>query len=107
VLFVIARRLLESGTSCVLESNFTDVEPLRDLPPARAVQLFCSAPPDVVLERYAARRRHPGHLDDAIVEELRGRLQAGEWWPLELDGELVEVDTTHAVDIDALVARLG
>ena len=107
VLFVVARRLLESGTSCLVESNFIDVEPFRALPPARVVQLFCSAPAGVVLERYAARRRHPGHLDEAIVEELRRRLDAGEWRPLELDGELIELDTAQAVDVDALVARLG
>jgi len=107
VLFVVARRLLEAGASCVLESNFTDVEPLRALPPARVVQLFCAAPADIVLERYAARRRHPGHLDDAIVEELRVRLQAHEWRPLDLDGELVEVDTSGSVDVDALASRIG
>jgi predicted kinase len=93
VLFVAARRLLAAGVSCVLEANFTDAAPFRKLPSARVVQVVCQAPPDVVLERYASRQRHPGHLDDVILDELGVRLQAGEWRPLELDGELIEMDT--------------
>ncbi len=106
VLFVVARRLLEAGSSCVLESNFSQADPLRALPRARLVQLFCVAPAEVVLERYATRVRHPGHLDGAILEELRARLGAGEWAPLDLDGELIEVDTSAPVDVRALAGQL-
>ncbi len=107
VLFLVARRLLEAGASCVLESNFSNPEPLRALPPARVVQILCVAPPDLVLERYTARARHPGHLDADIVEELRERLAAGEWRPLDLDGDLIELDTSEPVDVPALAARLS
>ena len=106
ILFVVARRLLEAGSSCVLESNFSHAEPLRALPTARVVQLFCVAPVNIVLERYAARVRHPGHLDGAILEELRGRLDAGEWAPLDLNGELIEIDTSATVDVRALARQL-
>jgi predicted kinase len=106
VLFVVAGRLLEAGVSFVLESNFTSAEPFRALPEARIVQVLCVAPADVVLARYARRKRHPGHLDDAIVDELRARLEAGEWRPLDLDGELIEVDTSDRVDVDELASRL-
>ena len=106
VLFAVATRLLESGVDCILESNFTNAEPLRRLPAARTVQLFCSAPADVVLRRYAQRERHPGHLDDVIVDELRVRLHAEEWRPLELDGETIVVDTERAVDVPTLARRL-
>jgi predicted kinase len=102
VLFAVARRLLESGASCILESNFSDAAPLRALPPARGVQIFCSAPDDVVLERYANRKRHPGHLDAEIVEELRTRLASAEWRPLQLHGRLIEVETTTRVDAKSL-----
>jgi predicted kinase len=106
IMFAVATRLLESGVDCILESNFTDAEPLRQLPAARTVQLFCAAPADVVLRRYAERERHPGHLDDVILDELRVRLQTEEWRPLELDGETIVVDTESAVDVSALARRL-
>jgi predicted kinase len=106
VLFAVTTRLLESGVDCILESNFTDPEPLRRLPAAQTLQLFCAAPAEVVLRRYANRERHPGHLDDLIVDELRVRLQAEEWRPLELAGETIVVDTQSAVDISALARRL-
>ena len=106
VLFAMARRVLESGASCILESNFSNAEPLRALPSARVVQIFCSAPVDVVLERYSNRTRHPGHLDGEIAAELRGRLESEEWKPLELDGELIELDLSEPPDLQQLTASV-
>jgi predicted kinase len=107
VLFVVAERLLETGTSCILESNFTKVEPFRMLPPARTIQIVCVAPSELIVERYSTRSRHPGHLDDVILEELHARLHNGEWAPLDLECELVEVDTSAPVDIRTLAARIS
>ena len=107
ILYALARRLLEAGASCIVESNFSDAAPLRALPSARVVQVFCAAPDDVILERYAARVRHPGHLDDQIVEELRERLERREWKPLDLDGTLIELDTRKPIDVRALAARIS
>jgi predicted kinase len=70
VLFAVARRFLDSGTSCILESNFAEASPLHALPPARVVQIFCVAPTEVILQRYARRARHPGHLDGEVIEEF-------------------------------------
>ena len=106
ILFALARRLLESRVSCILESNFSHAEPLRALPPARVVQIFCTAPAEVILERYGQRVRHPGHLDGEIVAELRQRLAEDEWKPLELDGEQIELDTSTPVDVKSLAATL-
>jgi predicted kinase len=107
VLFAVARRLLDSGVSCIIESNFSNAEPLRSLSPARIVQIFCTAPVDVILERYSLRPRHPGHLDAEIVAELRERLATDEWRPLDLDGMLIEVDTTMHVDAKSLAATVS
>jgi predicted kinase len=106
VMFAVAARLLASGVDCILESNFTEAEPLRRLPARTTVQLYCDVPPDVVLERYARRRRHPGHLDETILEELPASLAANTWRPLELGGETIVVDTRAPVDVEALVRRL-
>src|SRR3954470_11229689 len=37
ILFAVAHRVLGSGASCILESNFSHAEPLRSLPPSRLV----------------------------------------------------------------------
>ncbi len=52
--------------------------------------------------------RHPGHLDGAILDEVRAGLEEGRWKPLDLPGRpLVRIDTTslEALDLDGVVAR--
>jgi predicted kinase len=97
---------LGAGRAAVVEANFTGqaVPFFAALPPYRPLQLFCTAPREVVIERYAARSRHEGHLDDVILEELRAGQHEDQWQPLPLAGELVELDAT-TVDVAALVAR--
>lgn len=62
-----------------------------------------------MLERYAGRSRHPGHLDATILAELPERLAAGEWSPLDLGAELIEVDTSagtpQAAELAARIRR--
>jgi len=106
VLFVVARRLLESGASCILESNFSQADALRSLPPARIVQIFCTAPAEVILDRYSHRTRHPGHLDGEIVAELRERIGDEEWKPLDLEGQLVHLDTSTPADVKSLAETI-
>jgi hypothetical protein len=79
---------------------------LERLPPHRTFQIHCSAPRDVLLERYAARTRHPGHLGETALPEIEVGLAGGGWEPLALDGELVRLDTTQAVDVPSLTARM-
>jgi hypothetical protein len=107
-MFLVADRLLERRVSLVAEANFfRGSEPrFRALPPHRFVQVYCRAPLEVVLDRFEARERHPGHLDAQRVEELAARFETGENAPLELPGELIEVDTTAPVDVDALARRI-
>jgi predicted kinase len=106
---------LRAGRSCVLEANFDhdfagrELAALSERHPFRALQLVCSAEPDVLLERYAARAgtRHPGHLDAARVDEVREAIAAGRWRALDLGADTIEVDTTDwaAVDVRRLVER--
>jgi len=106
VLFRVADTLLRSGVSCIVEANFSYEEPFRALPAARIVQLVCVAPTDVVLERYANRTRHPGHVDTVRVDEVRGRIEADEWQALDLGGEAIEIDTATPVDVPDLARRV-
>jgi hypothetical protein len=94
---------LDAGVSVLAESNFdadSDLEPLRALVrehDCRLVQLHCRRPKDELLEHFVERveegRRHPGHGDEPEdVEEVKAKLEAGVWDPLDLPGELIEVD---------------
>jgi predicted kinase len=108
ILFHLMNEELRAGGSIVVEANFAPglTEPqVAELPPHRFVQLYCTAPEDVLVERFRSRARHPGHLDEAIVEDVRRGIREGRWAPLEVSGELVEVDVGHA-DWDALVERV-
>jgi predicted kinase len=107
VIFHVLRELLAHGCSAVTEGNFGRAEPFRELPPARVVQIYADAPPDVVRERFRIRNRsHPVHYDLEVVDEVPARMAAGEWDPLDLHGELIRVDTTNPVDVEALARRI-
>jgi predicted kinase len=98
---------LRCGRPVVVEANFTGAATpsFTVLPPHRTIQLFCTASREVVLERYAARSRHEGHLDDVVLEELRAGQHEDQWSALPLAGELLEVDIA-ATDLAAVVARV-
>ncbi|MFO7531242.1 MAG: hypothetical protein R6W93_02185, partial [Candidatus Limnocylindrales bacterium] len=80
---------------------------LRGLERARVdrwVEVWCHADPDVLVARYAARQRHPGHpAPEDFVDELRQLISSAR--PMALAPTL-EVNTTDfaALDLDA-VAR--
>ena len=108
LIFTIAGAVLGAGRSLVAEANFfrgNDEPRFAALPPCRVVQVHCHAPLEVLVERYAARTRHPGHLDGDRVAELRSRFESGLNGPLDLDAELIELDTTTA-SVDELAARV-
>lgn len=97
VLFHVLEATLNGGASLVIEGNFEpDYAQARfaSLPPFRTVQVYCSAPDEVLLERFRERaesgERHPGHVDDVVESELEEALAGGRWRPLDLDGPLVE-----------------
>ena len=107
VMFDLLEQLLAAGRPAIVEANFTAAAAPRfeRLPPHRSLQVFCTAPREVVIERYAARRRHGGHLDDVVLEELRAGRHEEQWERLPLNGELVELEI-DAADLDAVVDRV-
>ena len=114
VLAHVVHELLENGVSVIAEGNFTPASALlRDLPPARIVQVHVTAEPELLRARMLDRAagRHPVHWDGEAADEVAGRAAADEWQPLPLDGDLLEVNTTSWPDLDAVtgnvVARLG
>ncbi len=109
VMLEIVTDSVATGAGLVLEANFVrggEVEACLAALPARFVQVHCSAPLEVSLERYASRERHPGHVDDERLETLREAVESGRHEPLGLPGETMRVDTSSPVDVGALVGRM-
>jgi predicted kinase len=104
-LFATARRILESGTGLVLESNFrrgaseTDLAPLVAAADARLVH--CTARPALLRSRYDLRftngQRHSVHRDGERATALVEDLEAGRFEPLELAIPRLVVDTSDGM----------
>jgi len=108
LIFALARAMLASGVSLIVEANFFRGQEgdFASLPDHRLAQLHCEAPLAVLIDRYASRSRHAGHQDAEKIKELPARFESGAHSPLRLPGELIQLDTTEAVDLDALAGRL-
>ncbi len=101
---------LKARRSCIVEGNFhAEYAPIRFTHLQkkynfRPMQILCYAEGEVVFERYRQRAydgsRHPGHLDVEMLEYLRPRLLKGRDTPLEIEGPLIEIDTTDFAGID-------
>jgi predicted kinase len=71
------------------------------------VEVHCSCRPIVAAERFVARRRHPGHLDDErsysqLLDQFNEQVLLG---PLGV-GALIEVDTNVPIDAEALLISI-
>jgi predicted kinase len=109
LLFLIASRELAAGRSLILEANFARGQAehkFESLPRHRVVQVHVSAPLEVLLERYRSRERHPGHLDGEMLAEVAGAVREDRHRPLDLPGDVLEVETSERVSLDALEAEL-
>jgi len=109
VLYAVAGSLLAAGTGLVLESNFRRGTSDRELAPlighARAVFIHCAVPDPERRRRYAARVRHAGHFDAALLAVWDTDTTA--FGPPDVDGlAVIDADGTAPVaDTAAKVAR--
>ena len=115
LLYYFLEAQLAAGQSLIVESNFgpaatAEFRRLKEKYPFQPFQVLCRAEGSVLVERYAARtgHRHPGHVDQVALEEIKPSLLKGYLDPLEIGGEVVEVETTDLSKIDTtgLLARL-
>lgn len=116
LLLDVARLLLATGRPFVLESNLRPdrdgavYAELQQQWGFEAIQLHCSAAPELLIERFrrrwAAGLRHPGHADDRTEAAVAERIRAGVYGPLALRGPLMRVDTSDAgyVNVERLAA---
>ena len=80
----LAEESVGAGASLVLEANFIRGGETRLAAlPARFVQVHCSAPLEVLLERYGSRERHPGHVDAERIDALAEAVRSGRHDPLD------------------------
>lgn len=116
MMYTFARHQLENGVGVILESTFDrgkaedDVRPL--LHDARGVIVHCTAPPELILERYADRAddpdRHEVHRDEEHVDALEQNLAAGVYDPMQLDLPTIEIDMSDPkkVSEEDLIVRI-
>ena len=116
MMYDFARQQLENGVGIILESTFDrgkaeeDVSPLLDL--ADAVIVHCTAPDELILQRFEERaddpERHEVHRDEAHLDNLEQNLAAGIYEPMDLDVPVIEVDMTdpETVDVQDLIVRI-
>jgi predicted kinase len=96
------------GRSLVVEGNFkTEVDTekflaLKEHFDFEPLQVQCQAQGEVLAQRFRERigQRHPGHVDHEIYERLEPVLLKGRHEPLNIGGQLIEVDTTDLQTID-------
>lgn len=119
VLNYIIEEQLKAGTSLVIETppnielDYSKLKHWQHQYKFRCVQVICYADPNVLLGRYLARinapERHPGHNDEACLEDYKINLgKNGKTEPLDLHGITIEVNTTDFDTIDgpALIRQI-
>jgi adenylylsulfate kinase-like enzyme len=100
----LVERLVAGRVSHIVEANFEAISAPRFAAlDAGLVQVYCSAPAEVLIRRFEERPRHPGHVDDAW--NLADELEKGRWPRLELDAPRVEYET-EVGEPDEVVERV-
>ena len=54
----------------------------------------------------SSRSRHAGYHDAEKIKELPARFESGVHGPLRLPGELIQLNTTEPIELDALAERI-
>jgi predicted kinase len=108
-MYATADAILATSASVILESNFGrgrgEADFARYLGKVAMIQIHCTAPDELLIERFAERAestdRHPGHHDQEMIPHLRQDLADGRYDPLDLGIALIVVDTTDGLNPDA------
>lgn len=102
-------RIAETCPAAVIEAVFHREVSVGDLTALGkpVLEVHCQCDPELAIARFRQRsdeERHPGHLDSRQPLNKLEELVADGCRPLGLGGPLLEVDTTGAVDVDAVAA---
>lgn len=110
MMFYFARAELDVGHSLIMDNYFYPPVSnprflaLKEQYQARSIQIVCDSDREILFQRFKARAdsgtRHPGHGDQAVLEELYKNLADCSSPILEIGGSIIEVDTTDFAKID-------
>jgi len=109
ILFYLIDAQVQAGCGCVIDSTFqarhvSRLNAILHDCPVPVVQIHCRADTSVLLARYRRRaetgERHPGHLDQNLLEHFDGDALEQIFQPLDIAGHLVRVDTTEFAEAD-------
>ena len=110
LLYYFMESIIRVGHSLIVESNFQDQydsEQFQNMIKKYGVtpiQIQCKTKGEVLFERFKERsesgERHPGHVDHLNYSEFEKDLLKGSYEPLNVEGEVVYVDTTDFTKID-------
>jgi adenylate kinase family enzyme len=118
ILFHFIQAQLEANLSFVVESDFKPDEhtakfkELKKKFKFKPVQVQCQASDEILLKRFVDRAdsddRHPGHMDQANLEDFKKSLKENIYERLEIGGENVVVNTDDfdTIDYPALVKAI-
>jgi predicted kinase len=104
MMFYFARAELEVGHSIIMDNSFYPpvsnprFQALKEKYHAESIQIVCNSDRETLFQRFKSRAnsgsRHPGHGDQAVLDELYANLAANSSQILEIGGSVIEVDTT-------------
>lgn len=117
IMFHLIESMLASGCSLVAEANFhpesirNSLTDLRCRYRFQVFEVLCRTEGEVLLERfnnrYQSGKRHPGHLDQIVIQEVKDLINRRETGYLELGGGYEEVDTTFFDRVDYAAIMSG
>jgi predicted kinase len=110
MMFYFARAELAVGHSVIMDNSFYPpvsnprFQALKEQYHAVSIQIVCDSDRDTLFQRFRSRAdsgdRHPGHGDQAVLEELYANLADDSSQILEIGGSVIEVDTTDFANVD-------
>lgn len=123
ILYLTLSKLLLSRSCVIVDADFvapqraqTELSRIAVQVPYRSLRINLVCDGDVLFERFKSRslsgERHPGHVDHLNFAEFEATLRRGRRPALELDGELMEVDTSdleripYRSIVDAITAAM-
>jgi predicted kinase len=101
LLFCVANAILQGSSGLILESAFAvdlserELEGLCGLSDARLIR--CTTSPEIAMDRYARRKRHPVHRDNERHGDLDVRLRSG-YYDIVLPVPTLEVETSDGYE---------
>jgi len=118
IMYHLAHTLLAAGSSLILENAFhpelasAKLQTIIHQHQARAIQIICQAPSEVLFHRFRQRaeagQRHDGHVDLLSLDELRANLQQQRPVHLQIESAVIPVDSTDfaALDYETILAQV-